>query len=104
MLSALFWLLLFIAVLIAAMTLRERVRNDKGVRTWYERVVKNRLDLLKKIVIYGTLVLWAVIWLATRGDEKASLDSLLEDFSNSWSQQESQNQGAELPSRQVPPE
>lgn len=90
MLSASFWLLLFIAVVIAAMTLRERVRADKGVRAWYERVVKDRLDLVKKIVIYGTIVLWAVIWLATRGEEKSSLSNLLEEFSNSWTKQESQ--------------
>ncbi len=90
MLSALFWLLLFIAVVVAAMTLRGRVQADKGLRAWYERVVKDRLDILKKIVIYGTLVLWVGIWLATRGEEKASIGSLLEEISNSWNKQENQ--------------
>lgn len=89
MLSALFWILLFFAVVVAAMLLREQVRDNKGVRAWYERVVKDRLALLKKIVIYGTIILWAVIWLATRGEEKAGIGSLLQDFSNSWTKQES---------------
>ena len=90
MLSALIWVGIFIAIVAAAMSLRRQVRNDEGIRGWYERVVKDRLDLLKKIVIYGTLVLWAGIWLATRGDEKLSVGSLLQEFSNSWTKQESQ--------------
>lgn len=90
MLSALFWVSLFVAVVVAAMLLRGHVRDAKGLRAWYERVAKDRLDLLKKIVIYGTIVLWAVIWLATRGDEKAGIGSLLQEISNSWTQQESQ--------------
>ncbi len=90
MLSALFWLALFIVIVVAAMTLRERVRADKGIRAWYERVAKERLNLLKKIVIYGTLVLWAGIWLATRGEEKASIGSLLKEISSSWNKQERQ--------------
>jgi hypothetical protein len=91
MLSALFWLLLFIAVVVAAMAVRERVRSDKGIRAWYERVVKGRLDLLKKVVVYGTLILWIGIWLATRGEEKASFGSLMEEISNSWKKQESRS-------------
>lgn len=56
MLSALFWLLLFIAVVVAGMAFREHVRSDKGIHEWYESVVKDRLGLLKKIVVYGTLI------------------------------------------------
>ena len=89
MLSALFWLLLFIAVVVAAMSVRKQVRDNKGIRAWYERSVKGRLDLIKKIVIYGTIILWATIWLVTRGEEKASVGDLLRDISNSWSKQES---------------
>jgi hypothetical protein len=90
MLSASFWVLLFVAVVVAAMSIRKQVQNDKGVQAWYARVAKDRLDLLKKIIIYGTIVLWAVIWLATRGDDKASIGSLLQDFSSTWTKQESQ--------------
>jgi hypothetical protein len=90
MLSVSFLVLLFFGAIVAAMLMREQVRDNKGVRAWYERMVKDRLDLLKKIVIYGTLVLWAGIWLATRGDEKLSVGSLLQEFSNSWTKQESQ--------------
>jgi len=43
-----------------------------------------RLDLLKKIVVYGTLILWIGIWMATRGEEKASFGNLMQDISNSW--------------------
>ena len=88
MLSALSWLSLFIVAVAVAMSLRERVRSDEGVRALYERVVKDRLNLLKKIVIYGTIVLWAIIWLATRGDEKADIGNLLQDFSKAWTKQE----------------
>lgn len=91
MLSAIFWLLLFVAVVIAVMWLREYMRKEKWVIAWHDRVVKDRLDLIKKIVVYGTLILWIGIWLATRGEEKASLGSLLEEISNSWTKQESQN-------------
>lgn len=90
MLSALFWVLLFTAVVVAAASLRKRVRGEERLQTWYERVVKNRVGLIKKIVIYGTLILWAAIWLATRGEDKAGIGSLLRDFSSSWSKQEPQ--------------
>ena len=91
MLSALFWLLIFIVVVVAAMVVRERARSAKRIRAWYENVVKDRLDLLKKIVVYGTLILWIGIWLATRGDDKASFGSLMEEISNSWKKQESRS-------------
>jgi len=65
------------------------VRGDKRLQGWYVRVVRDRLNLVTKIVIYGTLVLWIGIWLATRGDEKASVGSLLRDISNSWNKPES---------------
>ena len=94
MLSALIWVGIFIAIAAAAMSLRRQMRNDEGIRGWYERVVKDRLDLLKKIVIYGTLVLWAGIWLATRGDEKGSVSDLLQDFSSSWSKQDNRQPSA----------
>jgi len=90
MLSALLWFSLFVAFVVAAMVLREHVRNDKGLRALYERAFKDRLDVIKKIVIYGTLILWVGIWLATRGDEKASVGSLLKEISNSWDKPESQ--------------
>ena len=63
--------------------------------TWFDRIVKDRIELLKKIAIYGTLVLWAGIWLATRGEEKPSLSVLFEDISNSWTKQQSQTSPAE---------
>ncbi len=90
MLSALLWFSLFVAFVVAAMVLREHVRNDKGLRGFYERVLKDRLDVVKKIVIYGTIILWVGIWLATRGDDKASVSTLLKEISNSWNKPESQ--------------
>ena len=91
MLSALSWLLLFIAIVTAAMWLRGHMRKEKWVLAWHQRVVKGRLDLLKKIVVYGTLILWVGIWLATRGEEKASFGNLMEEISNSWKKQESRS-------------
>jgi len=90
MLEASFWVLVFIAIVVAAMSVRRRVRGDKTLQGWYQHMVKNRLDVVKKIVIYGTIILWAGIWLITRGDEKASIGNLLRDISNSWNKQESQ--------------
>jgi len=89
MLEASFWVLVFIAVVVAAMSVRRHVRGDKTLQGWYQHMVKHRLDLVKKVVIYGTLILWVGIWLATRGDEKASVGSLLRDISNSWNKPES---------------
>jgi len=89
MLEASFWVFVFVAIVVAAMSVRRRVRDDKTLQGWYQHMVKNRLDLVKKIVIYGTLILWVGIWLATRGDEKASVGSLLRDISNSWNKPES---------------
>ena len=66
----------------------EELARAIEAEAWYQRIVKGRLDLIKKIVIYGTIVLWAAIWMATRGDEKASVGSLLRDMSNAWSKQE----------------
>ncbi|NQU59302.1 MAG: hypothetical protein HQ513_18890 [Rhodospirillales bacterium] len=91
MLSAMFWFFVFFVVVFAAMRLRARMQHDEGMRAWYERLLKDRIDLLKKIVIYGTIVLWAGIWMATRGEDKASIGSLLREISNSWSKQEIQN-------------
>jgi hypothetical protein len=79
---------LFIVAIAATKWLRNRLRNNDGLKAWYARVLKDRLDLLKKIVIYGTLVLWIGIWLATRGDEKDSIGVLLHDISNAWKKQE----------------
>jgi len=90
MLSAIFWFFVFFAVVFAAMRMRARMQHDKDLQAWYERVLKHRLNLLKKIVIYGTIILWAGIWLATRGEEKASIGSLLREISNSWNKQEIQ--------------
>jgi len=63
----------------------------KKRNTWFDRVMKDRLNLLKKIAIYGTLVLWAGIWFATRGEEKPSIGKLFEDISNTWMQKEGSN-------------
>lgn len=90
MLSALFWTLLFIVVVVVIKQLHAHVRNNQGIRALYERLVKDRLDLIKKIGIFVTVILWAGIWLITRGDEKASIGSLMKDFSSSWTKQESQ--------------
>jgi len=90
MASAMFWVAVFLAVIAATLFLRAEVRDDIRVRAWYDRVVKGRLDLLKKLVIYGTIILWAGIWFATRGEEKASVGALLKEISNSWNKPESQ--------------
>ena len=90
MLSASLWIVLFFIVLVATMTLRAQVRENPKVRAWYEQIMKNRLNLLKKVVVYGTLILWIGIWAATRGDDKDSLGSLLQKISNSWTKQEEQ--------------
>jgi len=90
MLSASFWLLVFFVVLVFAMTMRARMKDNIKLRAWYDRVVKDRLDLVKKIVFIGTLIIWIGIWLATRGDDKASFGSLMREISNSWTQQEDQ--------------
>jgi len=88
--SAVFWVSLFLAALIAAKVVRNHVRKNQTVRAWYERVIKERLDLIKKIAIFGTMILWAAIWLITRGEEKASIGSLLEKISNAWTSQDRQ--------------
>jgi len=88
MLSATFWVMLFIVFVALAMGLRGRLRGNRNLRDWYERTLRDRLDLLKKIIFYGTLILWVGIWLATRGDEKSSLGALLGEISNSWRSQE----------------
>ena len=88
MLSALSWVLLFIAFVVVAMLLREQVRDNQRLQAWYVRVLKDRISLVKKVVVYGTLILWIGIWMATRGDDKASIGSLLKEISNSWTQQE----------------
>ncbi|MBT4888589.1 MAG: hypothetical protein HON65_03435 [Rhodospirillales bacterium] len=88
MLSATSLILVFIVVLVVAMRVRKYVRENEELRAWYGDVLKDRISLLKKIVGYGTLILWIGIWAATRGDDKASIGSLLKEISNSWTKQE----------------
>jgi hypothetical protein len=89
--SALLWFLLIFAIIVVVKLVREHMRNDQGLRAWYERMMKDRIELIKKIAIFGTLILWVGIWLVTRGEEKAGIGSLLKDFSSSWTKQEDQS-------------
>lgn len=102
MASALFWVAVFLAVIVATLFLRAEVRDDIRVRAWYASAVKGRMDLLKKIVIYGTLILWAGIWFVSRGEEKASVKSLMKEMSNSWKKPESKTPINSAPKNQIP--
>lgn len=88
MLSASIWVFLFIIAVAGAMKVRKQIRKHKSLRDWYENRIKDRLNLIKKIFVYGTLILWIGIWLATRGDEKSSVSTLLKEFTSSWTKQE----------------
>ena len=90
MFSAFLWILLMFALIVAAKMVHARVINDERVRAWYEQKIKHRLNLIKTIGAIATVILWAGIWLVTRGDDKDSVGKIFQDFSNSWQKQDSQ--------------
>lgn len=76
-----FLLLVFLALVAAAVVIRRRVNkpgNSFGL--WFERTMRPRMAQAAKIVAYLTLAVWILIFAFAPKDERGSFGDLMKSF------------------------
>ncbi len=76
-----FLLLVFLAVVAAAIVYRRRV-NEPGnaFGLWFERTMRPRMARAAKVVAYLTLAAWVLIFAFAPKDERGSFGDLVQGF------------------------
>ncbi len=76
-----FLLLVFLAVIAAAIVIRRKVNDPKNsFGLWFERTMRPRMARAAKVVAYLTLAAWFVVYLVAPKEERGGFGDLMQDF------------------------